>query len=237
MSFPVVGRAIGLSVLFGVTGRAIAHDGDIGIRVSGGKIETVLATGEPPTQVFGTEIERVFAAEWAFNGSTNDVRIDEPGLASEAAALDGQTLGFNIRKALRVWDGTGFVATSFSAAVGSTDLGLLFIETPETDVVTAGHSILVAQTPLDFHYDWRLNGATVSSGFGVYLVELELTNPGGVLVTSDPVWVVYNYGETEEVHDAAVVYAVTNFVPTPGTGLMAMIGLVGVGGMGWRRRR
>jgi len=223
-----------MGLLAGIAGpSALAHDGDVGIRISGGRLETVLAAGEPPTQVFGTEIERVFAAEWEFNALTSDVRIDEPGLASEAVALDQQSLGFNFRKALRRWNGSDFVATAFTASVGGSDLGLPFITTPASDVLVAGHTITVPQIPLDFHFDWRLDGATAGSGMGIYLVELELTNPGGSLGTSDALWAVYNYGESEEDHEAAIEFAVENYVPTPGGA--AVLGLMGLAAV--RRRR
>lgn len=223
---------VGVAGLLVMTGVAAAHDGDIGIRVSSGRLETVLASGEPPAQSFGTEVERVFAVEWAFNALTNDVRIDEPGLASADAALLGQSLGFNIRAAMRRWDGSGFVPTAFTAGVGGGDLDLDFIDTPATDATVTGHSIIVPQIPFDFHYDWRLNNATETTGMGIYLVEVELTNPGGTLLTSDPIWLVFNYGLSEEDHEAAIEHVVENLVPTPGTLALGVLGLFAA-----RRRR
>jgi hypothetical protein len=211
----------------------MAHEGDVGIRLSGGRLETVLASGEPPMQTLGTEIERVFAAELEFNTTTNTVVIDEPGLASDETALGGQSLGFNIRKALRQWNGAEFVSTTSTMSAGGGDLGLDFISTPATDVLAAGHTIIVPAAPFDFHYDWRLDGATALAGTGVYLVELELTNPMGSFMTSDPFWVVFNYGEDEMVHDAAVDWTVENLVPVPGAGGLILIGMAAV----VRRRR
>lgn len=198
----------------------LAHDGDIGIRVVGGQFETILASGEPPTQTFGAEIERVFAAELEWNAVTGDVRIDEPGIASEDSALSGRNLGFNVRAALRQWNGSGFSSTPLTMSVGSDDLALPFIATPPSNVVIAGHTITVPSLPLDFHYDWRLDGASQSLGTGVYLVELELTNPGGTLAASDPFWVVFNWGQDETEHEAAIDWTVQNLVPSPSAALV-----------------
>jgi hypothetical protein len=209
-----------------------AHEGDVGIRINAGKLETVLASGEPPTQTFGTEIERVFAVELAWNPVTSEVIIDEPGFASDAAGLLNQTLGFNFRAALRKWNGSGFDATAQTMSAGGGDLGLPFLATPASDVLTPGHAIVVPQIPLDFHFDWRLDGATETTGMGVYLVEVELTNPGGSLMTSDPIWFVFNWNEDELVHEEAIEYVVTNLVPAPGAALaFGIVALVG------RRRR
>ena len=211
---------------------ALAHEGDIGIRINAGKLETVLASGEPPTQTFGTEIGRVFAAELAWNAITSEVIIDEPGFASNAAGLLNQNLGFNFRAALRKWNGSGFDAAAQTMSAGGGDLGLSFLPPPATDVLTPGHAITVPQIPLDFHFDWRLDGASETTGFGVYLVEVELTNPGGSLLTRDSIWFVYNWNEDELVHEEAIEYVVTNLVPTPGAGLaLGALALIG------RRRR
>lgn len=200
----------------------LAHDGDIGIRINAGRLETVLASGEPPNQTFGTDVERIFAAELLFNATAGDVRIDEPGLASDAAGLLNQPIGLNIRSALRRWNGAGFEATPLTLSVGGSDLGLPFTTTPPTDTTVPGPSIVVPQVPLDFHMDWVLNGATASTGDGIYLVEIEITSPGGSLLSSDPLWIVYNYNLTEADHDAAIEYVAANYVPAAGTSALAI---------------
>lgn len=211
---------------------AFAHEGDVGIRINAGELETVLTSGEPPTQTFGAVIERVFAAELAWNPVTSEVIIDEPGFASDAAGLLNQTLGFNFRAALRKWNGSGFDPTPQTMSAGGGDLGLPFLATPASDVLTPGHSVVVPQIPLDFHFDWRLDGATESTGFGVYLVEIELTNPGGSLLASEPIWFVYNWNQDELVHEEAIEYVITHLIPAPGAAVaFGIVGLVG------RRRR
>lgn len=211
-----------------------AHDGDIGIRINAdNRIETVLAGGEPPNQTFGADIERIFVAELVFNATANDVRIDEPGLASEAAGLLNQPLGLNIRKALRRWNGSGFETTPLTLSVGGSDLGLPFSTTPLTDTLVTGPSIVVPEIPLDFHMDWVLDGATTSTGDGIYLLEIELASPGGNLLTSDPLWVVYNYNLTESEHDAAIEYVAANYIPAANSMLLA----IPVAYLGARRRQ
>lgn len=213
---------------------ALAHDGDIGIRINAGnRLETVLAGGEPPNQTFGADIERIFAAELLFNATSSDVRLDEPGLASDAAGLLNQPLGLNIRKALRRWNGSGFETTPLTLSVGGSDLGLPFSTTPLSDTLVTGPSIVVPEVPLDFHMDWVLNGATASTGDGIYLLEIELTSPGGSLLTSDPLWVVYNYNLSEEEHEAAIDYVAANYIPAAGTSALILPALA----LRARRRR
>ncbi len=206
---------------------ALADGDDIQVALVQGELRTGVVVGEPPNQNFGDVEQRVFGADLEFNAITNDVRIDEPGYASRDPLLLGQSIQFNIRKALRSWNGSSFVTTSTTMGTGLPDLGQPFINTPATDTPVAGYSWLLSD---DFHFDWLLNGATSSTGQGIYLAELELV--AGSL-TSRPFWIAFNYGLTEAEHDAAKDWVQENLVPTPGGA--ALLGFALAAGL--RRRR
>lgn len=219
---------ISIIAALGTASLALAHDGDIGIRTGPSGLETVLVNGEPPAQVFGTEIERVFGIEFAFNPTTNDVRIDEPGFASNDPNVLGQTLTFRIRSAARAWNGSTFVPTTTTLSTGLPDLGIPFVPTPATDSIVPVSNWIATD---DFHFDWKLDGATSSTGNGIFLVEIDVTSP--TLGSTPPFWLVFNYGLTETEHDAAIDWTVDNLVPAPATAGL----LIGVGSLAARRRR
>lgn len=192
---------------------SLAHDGDIGIRNLGGRIDTVLVSGEPPSQVFGADTERVFAVELAWNALESAVLAEEPGYASNDSTVLGRSLRPDILKSLRRWNGTEFITTSTTMKTGKLP-GFPFITTPATDTVTPTNPFIVTD---DFHFDWVLNGATETTGLGIFLVEMNLvdTSPTNPLLPSESFWIVFNYGEDELDHEAAIEYVETNLVPAP----------------------
>lgn len=211
---------------------ALAHEGDIGLRLVDNRLTTVLAEGEPPAQTIGLDENRVFAAELAYSAPTSQVTINEPGFATDEAGLINQNVGMYFRKALRAWDGSTFTATSMTMSVGSYDLLLPFVSTPLSD---ASAPKLAQSFPIqpDFHFDWTLDGATELTGQGIYLVELELESSSSAFSKSRPFWLVYNYGMSEGEHENAVAWVESNLVPAPGAaGLLALGTLVAS-----RRRR
>lgn len=210
-----------------VTTAAMADGDDIAVSLAFGELRTSAVVGEPPNQVFGDAEQRVFGADLEFNAITNDVRIEEPGYASRDPLLLGQSIRFTIRKALRQWDGTSFVPTATTMGTGLPDLGLPFINTPATDTPVNGYSWLLTD---DFHFEWGLNGATASTGQGIYLAELVLSTD---TLTSRPYWIAFNYGLSEAEHDTAIDWVQQTLVPAPGAAGVLAAGLVAA----TRRRR
>lgn len=212
---------------------ALADGLDIGIRNVAGKLQTISVTDEPPNQIFGTEELRVFPVDLTFDAIDSVVKAEEPGLASQDSTVLGRSLRIDILKAARVWNPvTGvFDATSQQLSTGKLP-AFPFFNTPATDTTVATNTFVVSD---DFHFDWVLNGATSSTGQGIYLVELQLidTSASGSLASSLPYWAVFNYGLDENEHDAAVDYVANNLVPAPGGVLLAATGLA----FGLRRRR
>ena len=206
---------------------ALGAGNDIGLRLLNGQIRTVNSIGEPPAQTIEFGETRVFAVDLAFDPISSEVKIDEPGYASDDPTLLGSPVTFNIRKALRAWDGSSFVPTSQVMSTGSDDLALPFINTPVTDTSVTGYTFNVLA---DLHFDWKLNGATATTGAGIYLAELELTSSR--FQTSRPYWLVFNYNQTEADHDAAIDWVQSTLVPAPGFAAMLPLALLAL-----RRRR
>lgn len=224
-------RTLALASMLGiVSSLALAHEGDIGIRNSGGRLDTVLVSGEPPTQIFGAESTRVFGVELDWSTLDNLVIAEEPGLASNDASVLGRSVSPNILKSLRQWNGTEFVTASTTMRTGKLP-GFAFVTTPAADIVTPTSPFIVTD---DFHFDWVLDGATESTGIGIFLVEMNLVDTSAnPLLPSVPYWIVFNYGEDELRHEAAIAYVESTLVPTPGTTAL----LVGFGACVARRRR
>jgi hypothetical protein len=219
---------VSVAGMLSIAATALADSNDVGLRLLNNQIRTVNSIGEPPNQNIEFGESRVFGVELAFNPLTSFVQIDEPGYASDDPGLLGSPVTFNIRKALRAWVGSTFAPTSQVMSTGSDDLALPFINTPATDTTVIGYTFNVLQ---DFHFDWKLNGATTSTGGGIYLVELELTS--SIFQTSRPYWLVFNYDQPEPDHDAAIDWVQQNLVPTPGAAGVLGMGLL----LGLRRKR
>lgn len=212
------------------TSAAHAHEGDIGLRTSGGRIDTVLVSGEPPAQVFGTESTRVFGVELEWSALESLVLAEEPGYASNDPTLLGRSIRPEILKALRVWNGADFITTATTMQTGKPPAFPL-VSTPSTDAVTPTNSFIVAD---DFHFDWILTGATESTGTGIFLVEMNLVDTSAdPLLPSRPYWIVFNHGEDELAHEAAIGYVEAHLVPAPAAAAL----LAGPGMLLARRRR
>jgi hypothetical protein len=72
---------------------------------------------------------------------------------------------------------------------------------------------------------------------GVYLVGLTLTLPGSGLADSDPIYLVYNNGLDEQIHDEAIDWVQAQLVPEPSTWLLAALGGSAAAIARLRRRR
>lgn len=186
----------------------------------------------PPMRVFGYDFGEVPGQPY-FAG--------DPGVVSLAGTFPaGTSFTFSVLDDLRFWTGSGFAAApsgeslfiekgSFGVSVG----------TGET-LPKAGHTIgttsgALSGQPLHEHLDVTIFGA--GGGFspppadGVYLLTLALQGSGGLL-DSEPIWVVYNLGADEAVHDEAIDWVQGNLVPEPST-----LCLLGAGCLAMRRRR
>lgn len=215
-------------VVCAASGLSLAHEGDYGLLLDGGVVLTGI--GDHDAQVINDIGERVFAAEMSLVGS--NWFADEPGIFIAANSMpDGVGVGFVLEAALRRWDGTGGVDfSSIPSQAMTLEFGPLSVATAAADGDVAGFSIAYdasSPTGFDEHFDFLLDAAT---GEGIYLLQMRFTVDG--FTDSLSTWTVFNAGLDEELHETAIEYVESTYVPAPGALAMLAAGLVGV-----RRRR
>lgn len=184
---------------------------------------------------FGTEPARVFSAEFGESGLPGFA--DDPGFFSVGVFDEGTSIGFNVRDALRVWNGANF------DAISSSTVSLAFASgvpgSPEvTTPAAAGQSVpgfefvtAEAMGLFDQHIDLTLSDPMTP---GVFLLQLELfIGTGRGSTTSLPFWVVMGNEADPADLDAAIAYTEAFIVPAPGP--MALLAALGV--IAARRRR
>ncbi len=199
--------ACALSTACALAGPALArpHAGDILLELDYlNRIRTGLAdedTGEPFHNI------RVFAGEFISNFN------NEPGMDSEVGAFPFPgTIGFDIRKALRKWDGATFdTIPEERIHIQLGNLGP--VQTPLTDQIVPGFAMQVASDgEFHHHMGFTLEGPASD---GLYLIEMELWSGDGSLGTSLPCWIVFSQNAAAEDHDAAIAYVLANLVGCP----------------------
>jgi hypothetical protein len=170
------------------------HEGDIVVRAAGGAIQTGIAdpqTGEPIWDA------RVFLGTFGeFPNFTNDPGLDSP---SEAFP-QGTGIGFDILKALRVWDGEAFEEIPEERI--KVRKGALLVETPAMDEVVPGFVFGEANAGRKFHHHV---GYTLldPAGDGIYLMELALWTDDPGIGPSLPIFIVFNQNRSVDEHREA----------------------------------
>ena len=181
---------------------------------------------------FESVAARCFAGEFGEVGIPNFA--DDPGFFSDSLPA-GLELSFNILDAARLWDGSDFDAISPSTLTLTQAAGVpgaASVTTPgSAGGFVGGFAFVTADGGgvIDEHVDILLDAP---AGVGVYLLNLQLVDTSGALGSSAPFWFVMNNGASKAEVEAAKAYVESVIVPSPGTGLLAMAGLLGL-----RRRR
>jgi hypothetical protein len=203
------------------------HAGDVWLEVLDNRIVTGLIDEDedPPVVTSGV---RVFGSDF---GEVLPNWTDEPGFDNELGTFQsGTSIGFNIRAALRSWNGSDFsMVPTERISVGFPTASAVL--TPLTDELVAGFTI-----PVDMDNAWHRHleyELLAPASTGVYLLELELFSTESSILPSLPFWLVLNQGEDEGVHDAAIDWVNQNLVPAPSTAALVIAGLA----VGGRRRR
>lgn len=186
--------------------QAQLHDGDIILTINESRLTTnAVSTGSIiPNRVFATTF-----------GSFDFT--DSPGFDTPSGALPpGSQIGFNVLKALRLWDGSAFPADSSGIPaerlrIRKTGFGDIF--TPSADTFTPGFGIDVSSGG-EFH---QHVGFTLQSpnGAGIYLLELELWSSVPSILTSEPLWIVFNNDLASEDLNAATQWVLDNLIGSP----------------------
>lgn len=213
-----------------MVGGVLAHGGDIGFKIVGNSLKTggVFDDGMGEYVLPG---QRVFGDEMVISDGVSD----EPGFYAQAGTLNpGELISFNVRKALRVWNGSDFNSIASETMRIENPAGTAFVDTPLVDPsspIAAGWGFsFPGSGELDDHPIFYVNDRT---GPGIYLLELELTTTQAGIINSPGFWVVFNDGADDSQHDAAIDWTQENLVPAPGiAGMLALGGLIVL-----RRRR
>ncbi len=204
------------------------HEGDAELVIEDGQI--VIENGP----VFGAEL----GEDTTFDGEIDlwTGSIDEPGFDNLPGTFPVPSgVGLNIAGPLQAWNGSGFSATSL---VMNLELGSNSVESGAGFV--AGPALAVAANgQWHEHADFTLidpNTASVPTlpgNEGIYALELQVYSSDPSIADSDSIFVVFNYGEDDEIHDAAIEFLEAALIPEPTS--LALFGAAGVFAM--RRRR
>ncbi len=174
---------------------------DVWLRIVDGTIVTGSITEGTPGDPIA-ENERVFATDM---GEEPDFPFSafEPGWQSlPGRDTAGLIFSFSIPGPLLAWDGTGLVTSDHSMVI---DFG------PESVVAGAGpvSGFEWSTQPsglMHLHFDFTLAGPLGDPTQGVYVLPIQFAGATPVYAPSETAWIVFNLGEDEEVHDAAIEY-------------------------------
>jgi len=207
---------------------ALAHEGDIAITNINNKVVTGLGDHSLYPNSFEFP-ERVFAGELAEQGGL--VFTDEPGWLGPfdnvgQGFAPGTSLGFNIRSALRAWNGDDFLSGPASQRMRLYDSGpgTNQVLTPLIDVIVPGFAVVSdagvhQQGGFDEHPFYELT----TNSPGIYLLELEIWASDTSIAASDPIWLVFNWDSSELEHEQAIEWTEANLVPTPTSACLVLL--------------
>lgn len=219
---------------------------------------TQVVTGwyDDATNTFGGIGTRVFASDLESFGAGQPFGAEEPGFRAVANPPAGSTalpgsagLGFKIvpttigskTSNLFYWDGIGPVSFTNVPTGHTLEISK---STPPASAIADGSSAPVPgfiidttgtdgtiHRHLDFIVDGGMPGPTVA---GIYLLSMQLTMTGKQ--DSDPIYLVFNAGETETVHEAAYGWVNDNLVnpavvPEPSAGILLALSAIACTGV------
>lgn len=224
---------LGMLVLMGTVARAracgpcdpVGHLG-VAMTVQNNKIETGTYAYDPINPLTVDVGSRVWGGGHFQENPYDPFYTDDPcyGAVTGSGLPAGSQVGFNILADLLYWDGAGTVAFGpvpsgeqmkikygFQSRLAGTGTGFV-----------AGFNFQTVPSDGAFHrhISYFLLGADgnaepaskdgIQAADGIYLLEIELTNTGGV-ASSDPIWLVFrNFApdnpDAEELHCMALLY-------------------------------
>jgi hypothetical protein len=210
-----------MTVLAVAGSTAIAHEGDIGLKIIDGRIVTGIVEDGPGGE-FVIPGERVFAAEmFEFGGR---IYADEPGLFAAAGEFPDSQLGFNFASPVQRWDGSTFIDTPQTYTL---EFGPLSATSPAAGGAP-GFGIGVGPAGFDEHYDFYLNDPEP----GVYLLAIDLWSDDSSILDAATTYLVFDYDAAPGEHDRAIDYVEDVIIPAP-----ASLAVLGLGALAMRRRR
>jgi len=185
------------------------HAGDIFLDVENGAIVTGLIDEES-----GIESPLyVFAGEFGDGG--NPTFTSNPGFDCFPATFPvGSRVGWNALDGIKVWNGNGFIdapgerfTISFTAA----------LQRIVEDNPVLGFDLAVqADGGYHRHLTFAISRSDATPPTpGIYLLNLEMFSTSASIDSSEPFWIVFNYGDSEANHEAAIDWADEHLSPQP----------------------
>ena len=177
------------------------HAGDINLSIAQGAIRTSALNGAASTP------ERVFGATF---GDTGVARFtSNPGFeALPGTFAPGSRTGFTPRSGLARFTGAGLE----SVTVERLEIKFLTLVSVIGAQPAAGFDLAVQSNGgWHRHLNFRLfaQGGKLPSS-GIYVVEMEVYSNDGVTLPSEPLWIVFNDGQSLAEHDAAIAWVADN---------------------------
>lgn len=223
-----------IAIATGATQAQDVHEGDVEIEVDGGTLVT-------EESVVGAEFGEFGDISPDAEGFDDDDFIgnpiaahltNEPGFDTEPGTFgSGESLTLRMLGDLLAWDGSGLVGTG-TLGTETEHLQISFLS-GFSESNDPGNRDLTVEVNSDGswhkHFSFGLfphaedGDAGTIADVGVYAIELQLLHSGS-LSPSDPFWIVFNFGDTEVNHDAAIE-SLEAAVPTPSAaGMMLVLG-------------
>lgn len=200
------------AVLTSAANAQALHNSDIILGLSD-QNAIAFATAEDATN--GVFAQQVFVGLLDANATA-----DDPGFDSFSGTLPASTvLGYNILGPLRAWNGTAFPETPAPETMSVFKFGIERVTPSTTGTIVTGTAFGQADNGGRFHHhlDFELNPAPSQSvpAHGVYLLTLELAslNQASVL-SSDPVYLVWDFGADDTIVANARDWAIANLTQT-----------------------
>lgn len=220
-----------------------AQHTDIRPRVEAGKIQVdgyddEEGAVEPDLRVFGYDFgedpaEPHFAADPGFNASA------QSGLPS-GSQLSLHVLGgarFGLPGNLMYWDGADHdsaqpgVQPSFTLPNEQTSLRVtlgsrnVLIDGQLGDLSGLSFATVGATGTVHTHVSSFLQSQSGDPADGIYFFAMRLQSSASAIADSDPLFIVFNHGLDEELHDVAIEWVQTSLVPEPAYLGSCLIGL------------
>jgi hypothetical protein len=240
MRFRAISFAVASITIAAVSSFARAEDFDVSPAIGAGNKIVTNAFQDGAE----AEIKNVRVFPYAFGEEeTQPYFLSDPGfhpLPGVSGFAGGSLIGFNLLAPLRYWSGTG--SPSFSAVGTGDSLRFEFGSSAVTSTGGGipspsgfGFGVIEPSGEFDDHLSTYLlapSGTIANPGMpteGIYLVAMSLTSDQAGVVPSDPLYLLFSNGATDDAVLAASIYARDTFaagsvlaVPEPTTTLAAV---------------
>lgn len=211
----------------------------------------IVTGGHDDENNIDTAVQRVFTYDFG-DVAADPYNIGDPGFNTNGQSAFTPTSTLNFRGlsltgglSIQYWDGTGspqFGAVPSGVSINLSGSPSRYISYSSSGISYAGGTPLTignfsaTNGALHVHLGTSIfeNGAQADNSVptGEYLISYQLENPSTGVINSDPLFIVYNNGLSDEQTDAAATYVNATYTPEP-----ASLGVLGLGATLLLRRR